>query len=330
MEERRNEYPYTTAGGNPYPRQGMMPRQPGYGGAPQTASRQQVRDRAAMMVQDAQVLTQNGFKPLTKEERAEAARIAEEAVFSFDGYQVVRREFFSHKFDPTLTIKGNSITFNNACISKMEQVIYVQVLVNPTTEKLVIRPCEEGARDAIRWCVAKDDKCKSREITCSLFTAKLYEMMGWEALYRYKLQGTRINYRGEQLYVFDLTSTEIFLPAMKDPENPKAKARRSAAVYPANWRDSFGIPVDQHTESVQVDLMEGFSFADMAKKTGRSSADDQVRSDTSQPAQGLDQQREDVDQMPKTDHMPKAEQMPQTVQMPIEIVDQETGEVTRV
>ena len=40
-------------------------------------------------------------------------RIAEEAEFSFDGYQVVRREFFSHKFDPTMTIKGNSITFNN-------------------------------------------------------------------------------------------------------------------------------------------------------------------------------------------------------------------------
>lgn len=68
-------------------------------------------------------------------------------------------------------------------------------------------------------------------------------MMGWEALYRYKLQGTRINYRGEQLYVFDLTSTEIFLPAIKDPDNPKARAKRSAAMYPADWRDSFGIPV---------------------------------------------------------------------------------------
>ena len=128
-----------------------------------------------------QVLTQGGFKPLSKEEREEAARIAIEAGFSFDGYQVVRREFFSHKYDPTLTIKGNSIVFNNACISKLDQVVYVQVLVNPISEKLVIRPCEEGARDAIRWCIAKDDKRKSRQITCGLFTAKLYEMMGWEA-----------------------------------------------------------------------------------------------------------------------------------------------------
>jgi len=186
MEERRNDYPYTTAGSIAYPRPGVMPRQPGYGGPPQpVAYPQQPRDRAAMMVQDAQVLTQSGFKPLSKEEREEAARIAEEAGFSFDGYQVVRREFFSHKFDPTLTIKGNSITFNNACISKLESVVYVQVLVNPTTEKLVIRPCEEGARDAIRWCIAKENKRKSRQITCGLFTAKLYEMMGWEALYCY-------------------------------------------------------------------------------------------------------------------------------------------------
>lgn len=288
MENRRNDYMNGSMGQAQYPRAPMIPRKGNYGNAVP-----QPRGQVAAMVQDAQVLTQTGFKPLTREERAEAARIAEEAGFSFDGYQVVRREFFSHKFDPTLTIKGNSIIFNNACISKMEQVVYVQVLVNPTTEKLVIRPCEEGARDAIRWCVVRDEKRKSRQITCGLFTAKLYEMMGWEALYRYKLQGTRINYKGEHLYVFDLTSTEIFLPVIKDPDNPKAKAKRSAAVYPANWRDSFGIPVHEHTESTNIDLMEGFAFADVAKK----------------PGQGAPEEQE---------------------QMEMEVIDQTTGEVIKL
>ena len=27
-------------------------------------------------------------------------------------------KFFSHKFDPSLTIRSNGITFNNACISR--------------------------------------------------------------------------------------------------------------------------------------------------------------------------------------------------------------------
>ena len=188
MDDRRNAYPTGAQGDMPYGPQTPTPRS--FVGQPQQAPYRQAypqpfpqaysqqRSQASLVPQNTQVLTQTGFKPLTREERAEAARIAEEAGFSFDGYQVVRREFFSHKFDPTLTIRGNSIIFNNACISKLESVVYVQVLVNPTTEKLVIRPCEEGARDAIRWCIAKDDKRKSRQITCGLFTAKLYEMMG--------------------------------------------------------------------------------------------------------------------------------------------------------
>lgn len=235
-----------------------------------------------------QKMTSSGFKPLSKEEREEAARIALEAGFSFDGYQVVRREFFSHRFDPTLTIKGNSIIFNNACISRLEQVIYVQVLVNPTAEKLVIRPCSEGARDAIRWCVTRDDKRKSRQITCGLFTAKLYDMMGWEALYRYKLQGTRINYQGEQLYVFDLTSTEAFLPQVKETdENGTVKRKKAVPMYPADWRDSFGIPVREHTASTQINLLDGYAY--METRPEESAA-----------------------------------------QMPMEIIDQETGEVTKV
>lgn len=287
MDEHRTDYPCNPQASPQYPRPVPGLQQAGYP-APAQRPFGQPQPYGASPIKDAQVLTQGGFKPLSREEREEAQRIAMEAGFTFDGYQVVRREFFSHKFDPTLTIKGNSIIFNNACISRLEQVVYVQVLVNPSTEKLVIRPCEEGARDAIRWCIAKDDKRKSRQITCGLFTAKLYEMMGWEQLYRYKLQGTRITYQGEQLYVFDLTSTEIFLPAVKDPENPTAKARRSAAVYPANWRDSFGIPVMQHTASTQVNLLDGYNYADVSQSAGAQE------------------------------------------QMPMEMIDQETREVTKV
>ena len=102
-----------------------------------------------------------GLGGLTRQERQEAKRLAEEANFSFEGYQVVRREFIAHAFDPAMTIRGNSITFNNSCISKLEDATHIQFLINTATSKLVIRPCEEGTRDAIRWCVVKGDKRKS-------------------------------------------------------------------------------------------------------------------------------------------------------------------------
>lgn len=236
----------------------------------------------------AQILTGEGFKPLSKEERDEAARIAAEAGFNFEGYQVVRREFFSHKFDPSLTIRSNGITFNNACIAKMEEVVYVQVLINPDSGKLVVRPCDEGDRDAIRWCIARDDKRKSRQISCSMFTAKLYDLMGWETLYRYKMQGTRISYQGESLYVFDLTSTEVYIPTTQESSDPDAKPKKKSTVrFLADWRDSFGMPVQEHAQSTQINLEEGFDTMEVT-------------------------------------HEAAAEQMP------MEMIDQDTGEVTKV
>ena len=268
MDEKKYSYPY---GGNPYPPRNAGPYPPQY--PPQRQAfpplqQPQLPQQGLTPTQNAdrlldgtQILTGEGFKPLSRQEREEAARIAAEAHFSFDGYQVVRREFFSHKFDPTLTIRNNGIVFNNACISKLDEVVYVQVLINPDTGKLVVRPCDEGARDAVRWCIARDDKRKSRQISCSMFTAKLYDLMGWETLYRYKMQGTRISYQGEQLYVFDLTSTEVFIPATQDTGEPEGKPRKKTAVrFLENWRDSFGLPVAEHTASTQIDLNEGYGM----------------------------------------------------------------------
>ena len=70
-----------------------------------------------------------------------------------------------------------------------------------------------------------------------------------------------IKYQGEMLYVFDLTSTEVFLPQVKDPNDPNAKPKRTPPMYPGNWRDSFGLPVAQHSQSMQIDLMEGYETA---------------------------------------------------------------------
>lgn len=201
---------------------------------------------------------------LSREEQLEAKRLAEEANFSFEGYQVVRREFISHRFDPAMTIRGTSITFNNSCISKLENATYIQFLINPTEKKLIIRPCDIGARDAIRWCVVKEDKRKSRQITCKIFAERLYEMMGWDTLYRYRLQGMKIHYNGEAMYLFDLTSTECFLPQKRD-ENGKLSC--SDAILPADWSKSFGMDVEAHDMSTKVDFLDGYMTTSIAADT---------------------------------------------------------------
>ena len=208
--------------------------------------------------------------PITKEEMEQTQKEMES--FSLAGFQVVRREFISHKYEPALTIKGNSIIFNNACIKMLDNVVYIQLLINPEKEQLVIKPCGRGDKDAIRWCIVKEDEArKSRQITCKIFTAKLYDLMGWERLYRYRLQGSITKYKGMELYVFNLSETEGFLPQKKD-----GSLNRNAPMYPESWKDSFGMLFEEHEESVKVDLEEGFEAAgkDPAEQGGQGKAEE--------------------------------------------------------
>lgn len=194
---------------------------------------------------------------LSREDKLEAKRLQLQANFSFEGFQVVRREFMSHRFDPAMTIRGNSISFNNACISKLEDATYIHFLINPTLMMLVIRAVDAGERDAIRWCILKGDKRKSRTISCRLFTEKLYAMMNWNMEYRYKMQGMKICYEGENLYLFDLNAVECFLPQRRDPNTGKRKSQ--AAILPEEWQGQFGMTVAEHHASTQVDLKDGFT-----------------------------------------------------------------------
>lgn len=87
-----------------------------------------------------------------------------ECAFSYDGYQVVRKELFAHLRDPAIVIRKDSITFNTACITGLEDVVYVHVMFNNDLKRIVVRGCDENDKDALRWCVAKPDGIGSHDL----------------------------------------------------------------------------------------------------------------------------------------------------------------------
>ncbi len=72
--------------------------------------------------------------------------------FDFDGFQVVRREFFAHLNEPSVSFNNYKFYVNTACLSKFPETDHVQVLVNRKTKILALRPCQEGERDSFLWC----------------------------------------------------------------------------------------------------------------------------------------------------------------------------------
>lgn len=220
-----------------------------------------------------------------KEQALETERDAKaeelESTFSYDGYQVVRKELFAHLRDPAIVIRKDSITFNTACISGLEDVVYVHVMFNSDLKRIVVRGCDENDKDALRWCIAKPDKRKSRKMSCKPFSELVYNEMGWDSDCRYKILGYRINFEGETLYVFDLLVPEIFHEGQKRkkgesaPQSEETKpVNTRKGFYPDNIAGTFGVPVEEHLKESEVKQIDGYvSMGILTGKAPGTSAD---------------------------------------------------------
>ena len=112
-----------------------------------------------------------------KDNNKAGGRYAEEVIqddmFSYDGYQVVRGEFFAHIYEPSLCFNQSRVYVNMGCLKRMQDVDYVQILVNAEEKKLVIRPASEDEKDAFLWCSIKNAVRRPKQITCRVFFAKI-------------------------------------------------------------------------------------------------------------------------------------------------------------
>lgn len=174
--------------------------------------------------------------------------------FDYSGFQVVRGEFFAHIAEPSISFCNNKVNVNTACIRKMPDTEYVQVLVNPVDKKLAVRPCSEDAKDSIRWC--SSTRRAPKQVTCRIFFAKVMDLMGWSYVNRYKLLGKLIKTNDELLFVFDLTTPEIFL--RKGEDEKTAKISRTP-TYADSWKDQFGVPFKEHINNVQVGIFNDYA-----------------------------------------------------------------------
>lgn len=193
----------------------------------------------------------SGLKPDDFEEKSD---------FDYDGYQVVRREFFAHIAEPSITFCDYKVSVNQACLNKLPNVEYVQMLVNSATKTLALRPCNEFDRDSFPWATAKR---KPKSTTCKVLFVLLIRLMGWNPDYRYKMLGKLVHSNGEWLYVFDLTAFEVFQRTVLD--DGKVKASRKG-ILPGEWEGQFGLPFAEHQKTLKINTFEGYAVLTVREK----------------------------------------------------------------
>ena len=184
--------------------------------------------------------------------------VVKDESFSYTGYQVVRGEYFAHINEPSITFNKCKVSVNTACVNKLPEATYVQILVNPAEMKLAVRPCHEDEKDSFLWSGInkKNGRKKPRAITCRLFFAKIVQLMDWNPEHRYKMMGKLIQSNGENLFIFDLKATEIYQSIRQEDGKPRTSR---TPIFPAEWQNQFGLPAREHRKSLQVNIFDGYA-----------------------------------------------------------------------
>lgn len=229
---------------------------------------------------------------------------AEDALMkiSLEGAEVVRRQFLSHLKDNVVSIRPDGIQFNNACITRMEEVQYIHILIKRSEHWLIVKPSEADDKDSQRWCTEIDGVRKGRKISGREFATRMYNMMDWSKGYAYKVCGTpalRVDKEDELLMVFELDEAEAYpltaksrkyagvedreigtveLKKLEEIEKTNEEERRKRKImkdsgvtpprvrkrrkFPEAWGDSFGTLFENHVDRIELPRIEQGSDMD--------------------------------------------------------------------
>lgn len=173
---------------------------------------------------------------------------ANEGDFDFRGFEIARSQFFDNANRISVTFGIDGYTFSTSALKKLDLAEYVEILLNPITQKIAVRiTSNKNNKYAIRWGSRKNAGLYPNKISGAAYIKTIYEIFGWNEKCRYRVNGI-LNDRGDnKVLFFDITETEIFIPYDSIPKEkienemkPIGSTKWSVKAYPKKWIDNFG------------------------------------------------------------------------------------------
>ena len=179
-------------------------------------------------------------------------------------YEVARTQFFRSKDMTSGTFYKRAARFSGECIRKLDNAEYIELLVHPTDKLLAVRECSEEHRNAIKWAKFKGDKAYTRQFAGSAYLGTLFDILGWNLDWGYRLRGNVRNVAGELVAFFDAKEIEVLIPRSILPSAMEAESfadyyissqtKYRTIVLPNIWRAEFGKSYrSQVTQNAKID-----------------------------------------------------------------------------
>lgn len=180
----------------------------------------------------------------------------EQITMDFKGFEMGRGEFFAHTREPCFTLSDGKVQANTACIRRMADIDYIQILINQATHKLVIRASNEDELFSLPWCRTRNGIRYPRGITGPVFIMKVCTLMGWNPDNRIRMLGKYYRANEDLIFLFDMDGAEEFPRTIG--EDGKRKASRTPHFSSA-LENVFGPLYTEHKKELGLNLHQGFA-----------------------------------------------------------------------
>ena len=173
------------------------------------------------------------------------------APVDLSGCEKVSGELFSTNDKACFTIDRNGIIFNSFARKKLggaDAVIqHVEIAYNPIMQMLVIRAAEEEDERTLKWAVERNDRLTMRRCPCRGFSNALFDNMGWNLDYKYRLIGGSMMIDDQPVLVFTLEAPIKIVPIVKEKKKEetgkKTKNRQTKELLEAGFApEDFQVP----------------------------------------------------------------------------------------
>lgn len=172
--------------------------------------------------------------------------------YDLSGCERVRAELFNTNDKACFTIDKNGIIFNSFARKKLsgatDIIQHIEIAYNPIMQMLIIRAAEKENERSLTWAVERNEKLTMRRCSCKGFSNALFDNMGWNLDYKYKLIGGSMMIDDQPVLIFTLEDPIKIVPIVmekkdKEETGKKTKSRQTRELLEAGFApEDFQIP----------------------------------------------------------------------------------------
>ena len=186
---------------------------------------------------------------------------AQSGEFDYRGYEVAREQFFDNSDKLSITFSIDSLKFSITCVRKLGDLPYIEMLIHPLKKLLIIRSVDNKNKNAIKWLTLNGKgEYISRAVSGAAYLKTIYPLLEWNEDCKYRVRGVRKQIGDENVLIFALGETELYLPKIKNLQsdtdiNSLVTTGKSVVAYPSAWADNFGSNYYRRSQAEELQRM---------------------------------------------------------------------------